>query len=167
MANIITSIRIICAILIMFFPMFSKEFYIIYFLGGLSDAIDGTVARKLGQTSKLGSKLDTVADIIFTLCVIYKILMAVTIQNWILRWIIVIAIIKFTSILSGLIMHHRFIACHSIANKILGGLLYTIPLISGLIDENIKPYLYIFILLFATFAAVQEGHFIRTGKDIE
>jgi Phosphatidylserine synthase len=64
LANFITAIRIICGVVVLFFPAFSNWFYIIYLLGGFTDAIDGTVARKLGQTSVFGARLDTVADIV-------------------------------------------------------------------------------------------------------
>ncbi|MCR5168224.1 MAG: CDP-alcohol phosphatidyltransferase family protein [Oscillospiraceae bacterium] len=64
MANIITGISI--ALLI--FPAFSMEFYALYIAAGISDMIDGTVARKIGTVSELGSKLDTAADFVFVVC---------------------------------------------------------------------------------------------------
>lgn len=32
------------------FSVFSPEFYVCYLLAGISDMIDGTIARKLGQS---------------------------------------------------------------------------------------------------------------------
>ena len=62
MANIITGIRILCSIALLFFPAFSPSFYALYIAAGVSDMIDGTVARKTGTASEFGSKLDTAAD---------------------------------------------------------------------------------------------------------
>ena len=64
MANILTAIRIICALLILIFPAFSTWFYLFYLLGGITDAVDGTVARKSGNATAWGAKFDTIADIL-------------------------------------------------------------------------------------------------------
>ena len=63
MADIFTGLRILCGILILFFPAFSGWYYLFYLLGGFTDAIDGTVARKLGEASDFGAKFDTTADL--------------------------------------------------------------------------------------------------------
>ena len=51
MANIITSVRILCSIALLFVTPLSKLFYALYLTAGLSDMIDGTVARKTGTES--------------------------------------------------------------------------------------------------------------------
>ena len=56
-ANIITSCRILCSIIMMFFPVFSVMFYIMYLLCGLTDMIDGTIARKTNTASIAYSKV--------------------------------------------------------------------------------------------------------------
>ena len=65
MANIITGIRIVLSAALLICPALSPTFYVLYMTAGLSDMIDGTVARRTGTASDLGSKLDTVADIVF------------------------------------------------------------------------------------------------------
>ena len=65
MANIITGIRIVLSVALLIFPALSPAFFVLYVAGGLSDMIDGAVARKTGTVSEFGSKLDTIADIIF------------------------------------------------------------------------------------------------------
>ena len=64
-ANIFTCFRIFGSILLLFFPAYSVGFYITYILCGFSDMIDGTIARKTNSTSKFGSQLDSVTDLIF------------------------------------------------------------------------------------------------------
>ena len=58
LANIITGFRVLCSVLLMFVPTFSVRFYIAYFLCGISDMIDGTVARKTNSDSEFGAKFD-------------------------------------------------------------------------------------------------------------
>ena len=46
MANALTFFRIICGLILLIFTAFSPGFYVFYLLGGFTDMIDGTVARK-------------------------------------------------------------------------------------------------------------------------
>ena len=46
MANALTFCRIICGLLLLGFPVFSPEFYGFYLLGGITDILDGAIARK-------------------------------------------------------------------------------------------------------------------------
>ncbi len=41
--------------------VFSPAFYILYLTGGLSDMIDGTVARRTKTVSEFGERIDTAA----------------------------------------------------------------------------------------------------------
>ena len=74
MTNTITIIRILCSIAILFCPVFSVAFYSFYITAGLSDMIDGWVARRTNTVSEFGSKLDTVADVIFVVVCLVKLL---------------------------------------------------------------------------------------------
>jgi CDP-diacylglycerol--glycerol-3-phosphate 3-phosphatidyltransferase len=46
MANIITGFRVLISIALLFCPVFSPVFYILYLTGGLSDMIDGIIAAE-------------------------------------------------------------------------------------------------------------------------
>ena len=74
MANTITGIRIVLSIALLFCPILSPTFYVLYIAAGFSDMIDGAVARKTGTVSKFGTKLDTVADIVFIAVCLIKFL---------------------------------------------------------------------------------------------
>ena len=80
-ANILTGCRILGSILLLFFPAFSVVFYTIYLFCGFSDMIDGTIARKTNSTSKFGSQLDTVADLIFVVVSAIRLLPAIHIPG--------------------------------------------------------------------------------------
>ena len=159
MANIITIIRILCSIAILFCPVFSMAFYSLYIAAGLSDMMDGWVARRTNTTSAFGSKLDTIADFIFVIACLFKFIPAMDIPNWLYVWIGVIALIKIINIISGYVVQKQFIAVHSVMNKITGALLFILPLTISFVDLK---YSAIVVCIIATFAAIQEGHFIRT-----
>ena len=57
MANIITGVRILCSIALLFCPVFSPAFYALYIAAGLSDMTDGIVARKTGTAGAFGAKV--------------------------------------------------------------------------------------------------------------
>ena len=101
LANILTGCRILGSILLLVFPAFSVAFYITYLFCGLSDMIDGTIARKTNSTSKFGSQLDTIADLIFVVVSLFKLLPVIHIPGWLWIWGGVIAVIKISNIIWG------------------------------------------------------------------
>lgn len=161
MANLITSIRIICSIALLFFPVLSTSFYALYIVVGITDMIDGTVARKTNSVSEFGSKLDTVADFVFVAVCIIKLIPVLNVETWMYIWIAVIFVIKVINIVSGYVMQKKLVAVHSVINKVARALLFALPLTLRFIELR---YSAVVVCAVATFAAVQEGHFIRTGK---
>lgn len=103
MANIITGCRIVGSILLLYFPAFSPGFYALYLLCGFTDMIDGTIARKTNTVSEFGSKLDTVADVVFVGTCLFKLLPVLQIPGWLWIWIAVIAMIKVANVLFGFV----------------------------------------------------------------
>jgi len=120
MANFITSLRIVFSILLLFFKPFSNNFYILYFLAGLSDMIDGPIARKTNKAMEFGEKLDTAADFIFLLICFIKILPCVFMPKWLYIWIAIIALIK-------IFLYPKSITKHDFLNKITGFCLFLLP----------------------------------------
>ena len=161
MANIITGLRIVCSIALLFFPAFSPAFYTLYIAAGISDMIDGTVARKTGTASAFGSKLDTAADFVLVAACLIKLLPALYVPLWLMIWIIVIAVIRAVNLISGYVMRKEIVVLHTVMNKVTGVLLFILPLTLTLIDVK---YSGAAVCAAATFAAIQEGHYIRTKK---
>ena len=161
LANCITIVRILCSIALLFFPAFSTAFYALYITSGVSDMVDGWVARMTHTVSELGAKLDTIADIIFVIVCLVILLPVLNIPVWLWVWIGIIALIKIINIISGFIVQKRFVSVHSTMNKVTGLLLFVFPLTLSLIDLKFSAAV---VCIFATYAAIQEGHFIRTKK---
>jgi len=161
MANIITSIRILCSIALLFCPAFSVAFYSLYISAGISDMADGWVARKTNTTSEFGAKLDTIADFVFVVVCLVKLLPITDIPVWLYVWVGIIALIKVVNVVSGFVVQKQFVAVHSVMNKVTGVVLFVLPLTFSFIDLRYSAAV---VCLIATFAAVQEGHFVRTKK---
>ena len=121
--------------------------------------LDGYLARKLHAASKAGAVLDSVADICFVSCCAIRLVPFVLIPTWLWIWAGVIVAIKIINQVSALIVCKCFCFPHTKANKLTGLLLF---LFVPTVFWSIVPIA--FAAGVATFAAVQEGHFIRTGR---
>ena len=161
-ANILTGSRILGSILLLFFPAFSLGFYITYILCGFSDMIDGTIARKTNSISKFGSQLDTIADFVFVLVSLYKLLPAIHIPGWLWIWGGVIAVIKISNIIWGYVSKKQFISLHTTMNKATGLLLFLLPLTISFVELK---YTAIVVCSIATFSAIQEGVYVIAGSE--
>ncbi|MBE6649956.1 MAG: CDP-alcohol phosphatidyltransferase family protein [Ruminococcaceae bacterium] len=162
MANIITGSRILGSILLLFFPVFSLEFYITYLICGFSDMADGTIARKTNSTSKFGSQLDTIADFIFVVVSLFKLLPTLHIPWWLWIWGGVIAVIKISNIVLGYVSKKQFISLHTIMNKVTGLLLFLLPLTISFAELK---YIAIVVCSIATISAIQEGLYVITDSE--
>ena len=163
MANLITSCRILLSLLLLFFPALSPGFYGLYLAAGLSDMLDGFVARRTNSASPLGAKLDSMADLVFLAVCLIKLLPVLTLPVWLWGWVGMIALLRLVNILSGFVCRRKLVLLHTRANKLTGALLFLLPLSLGFLDISCTA---VPLCALASFAAVQEGHFIRTGRDI-
>ena len=57
------------------------------YVGGLTDMVDGTIARKTNTDSKFGARRDSVADFIFVVAALSKLLPAMDIPQWLWIWV--------------------------------------------------------------------------------
>jgi CDP-diacylglycerol--glycerol-3-phosphate 3-phosphatidyltransferase len=125
--------------------------------------IDGTIARKTRAVSKLGAKLDTIADFVFMLVCSIKILPLIRIALWLWVWIIIIASIKIFNIALIFIRKKKLISIHSVLNKITGFALFLLPLSLTFVETT---YSVATICLLATIAVVQEVYLIAKGQEV-
>ena len=162
-ANIITSCRILGSIGLLFCPVFSDSFYVLYLFCGLTDMVDGTIARKTGATSSFGARLDTVADFLFVIASFVKLVPVIQIPVWIWVWAAVIAVVKLVNLVWGILGRKQMPSLHTIANKVTGLCLFLLPLTMSLVDLR---YTAPVVCVIATIAAIQEGHYTVKGSDI-
>ena len=113
-ANIITGSRIVFSIALLFITPFSPMFYV-------------TVARQTNTVSAFGAKFDTIADFVFVAVCLIKLLPVFTIPVWLWIWIAVIALLKVINIISSYVKQKKWIAPHTVMNKITGALCFLLP----------------------------------------
>ena len=166
--NGITLLRILCSLVLLFCMPLSLPFYVLYAAAGLSDILDGFIARKTNTATQFGAKLDTFADIVFAAAVLIKILPILNLPVWIIIWVGVIALIKLVNIVIGFIRRHTLTAVHSVINKVTGALVFILPFTLPIINIRYTAPL---VCIVATVAAITESRTIlktnRTGESYE
>ena len=157
--NVISALRVASAFGLLFCPVTGWAFWALYALCGISDMVDGWLARKLHAETPAGAVLDSLADIVFVICCAFKLLPMWEIPDWLWIWAGIIVVIKIVNQISALAVFKRFRFPHTVANKLTGFLLFlTVPTIFWtLIPVAV-------VAAVATFAAIQEGHLIRTKQ---
>ena len=161
-ANIITGSRAVFSLPLLFIPLSSAWFTILYLFCGLTDMIDGTIARKTGAVSEFGAKLDTASDFVFTFVCVIKILPRIHIPVWLWVWIIAIALTKIFNIALVFIRKKKLISIHSVLNKTTGFTLFIMPLSLTFIKTT---YSVVTVCVLATIAVMQEVYFIAKGQE--
>ena len=125
--NLISISRGVAAIAILFTTAFSLPFWALYVWCGISDMIDGPLARRLGAESKSGAAIDSISDFVFVIAAAIKIIPALTLPSW-LWW--VIGAVALVQVLRMAYLYFRkggAEGLHDKANKIIGVVLYLLP----------------------------------------
>ena len=160
-ANIITGSRIVLSLPLLFIPLSSAWFYVLYLLCGFTDMIDGTVARKTKSASEFGARLDTVSDFVFMTVALIKFLPHLHIPVWLWIWIGIIAMIKLGNAAWGFVRTKKLISLHTLMNKITGLLLFLLPVTISFVDLT---YTLPIVCAVATAAAIHEVYFTYSEK---
>ena len=157
--NAISSLRVAGSIGLLFCDVAGWLFWTLYALCGISDMVDGPLARNLQAESKTGAVLDSVSDIVFVACCAIRLLPVLEIPVWLCIWAGMIVFIKMVNQVSALAVCKRFCFPHTWANKLTGLLLFLVvpTMFWSMIPVSI-------VAPIATFAAVQEGHYIRAKQ---
>lgn len=121
------------------------------------------MARRTNSASPLGTKLDSMADLVFLAVCLIKLLPVLALPVWLWVWVGMIALLRLANVVSGFVCRKKLVLLHTRANKLTGALLFLLPLSLGILN---LLYTAVPLCALASFAAIQEGHFIRTGRDI-
>lgn len=129
--NIITMIRMIGTVVMIFTTSFTVPFYAVYIMCGVTDVLDGFVARHFNLTSEFGAKLDSAADLFFFFITLVKTMPALwaTLPRNI--WVIfgIVLFLRLVLYLKYAIKDHEFGSEHTYLNKLTGLTVFGIALI--------------------------------------
>ena len=129
MADTLTAVRMAASVGLIFLPLGSAGFLAVYALAGLTDALDGWLARKTGTTSDFGARLDSAADLLFygvVLIRLFPVLWRVLPPT---IWYVVagILLVRLAAYAAAAVRFHRFAALHTRLNKLTGLSIFLLP----------------------------------------
>ena len=140
------------------FPVFSPGFWALYCWGGISDMIDGILARKMNANTELGSRIDSVADLILAICSAIIILPSVDLPLWVWLWVAAIGLVKTVGIIIGSCRQRRLTIPHSKSNRLTGILLFCLPFVIVRFDVLIPA---VIVCISATASLFEDFHIFR------
>ena len=103
------------------------------------------------------------ADVVFLSVCLIRLLPVLALPVWLWVWVGLIALLRLVNVVSGFVRRKKLVLLHTRANKLTGALLFLLPLSLGFLNISCTA---VPLCALASFAAIQEGHFIRTGRQI-
>lgn len=152
-ANVLTASRLFFAAGMVLALPFSAAFWGCYLGGGISDLLDGLVARRLHIQSDSGAKLDSAADLVFAAAIAVVVVRSVPLPAWL--WVCAgcIAAVRLAGYGVGFVKFHTFSALHTYANKATGALIFAFPLLYALLGLTASG---VILCAAALFSAAEE-----------
>ena len=157
--DLLSMSRIVLCLPLLIVDAMTIPFWVIYLIAGLTDILDGFLARRWGVESKFGARLDSLADFVFVLVVGYKLFPWLRLPATLWMMIGLIALVKVINAISSFMVKHRIEFLHTKANKLTGFLLFIGMMAIG---QSYFVSVAWAIACIALFAAIQEGHYIRS-----
>lgn len=126
--NLVSVLRIILTA-ILFYLVGSKWFIPLYILTGLTDILDGFLARKLHCSSTFGARLDSFADLMLSLLIaVYFYRYYGNLLVYYSGYLYALLAFKLLAIGVTYVKFKKIAIIHSYGNKIIGGLIFCLPL---------------------------------------
>lgn len=153
--NLLTISRIVGSLLLIPLEPLTSEFFVVYIYCGLSDVLDGFIARKAHVTSELGSKLDSVSDLMFYVIMMLELMPILKTRFPTFIWIFIYSIlgIRIAMYVYFGMINKKIMSNHTILNKVTGFLVFLTPFM--LLTDYIVIYA-IFTCTVALIAALYE-----------
>ena len=163
LADTVTAVRMAASFILLFYPMKSIWFLVIYTFAGLTDVLDGWLARKSGRASEFGARLDSISDLLFysvllirLFPVLYRILPG---EIW--YAVLGIVLVRLAAYVTAAVKYHRFASLHTWLNKLTGAAVFLLPY--ALWVSSIIVYSWaVCILAFLASAEELAIHLLRT-----
>jgi len=154
--NLVSSIRILMAPVLFYFAFTQQPYWFIgvFLFAEFTDVLDGFLARRLKQITKMGSHLDSWGDFIIysTIAICAWILWPDILQRERLYFIIIVLCFTLPALI-GFIKFHRFTSYHTWSVKLAVAVTVVsyVLLFSGLLDWPFRV-----AALFCLYAAIEE-----------
>ncbi|EYE87458.1 CDP-diacylglycerol--glycerol-3-phosphate 3-phosphatidyltransferase [Fervidicella metallireducens AeB] len=170
--NLLTTIRFILipVFFIIYFSSMDNSFItsmLVFFSAGITDVLDGYIARKYNLITKLGTVLDPLADKLMTLSVLF----CLSLDKIISKWVFIIFLIKeMFMILGGIkLFKYKKVISAKYYGKLATAFLY-LSIAVMILDRSIGIYIMyisICVTLFAFINYLMTYIFISKNKDMQ
>jgi CDP-diacylglycerol--glycerol-3-phosphate 3-phosphatidyltransferase len=151
--HVLTASRFLFATGMVLTAPFSAAFWDCYLGGGISDLLDGPIARTLHIQSEVGAKLDSAADLVFSAAIAVVVLQNIELPAWL--WVCAgcVAAVRLAVYGVGFVKYRTFSALHTYANKATGALVFAFPLLFALLGLNVSG---VIVCAAAIFSSIEE-----------
>jgi CDP-diacylglycerol--glycerol-3-phosphate 3-phosphatidyltransferase len=163
--NLISILRILSCALFFIIGNNTTLFFLVATIIGLSDILDGSLARKYKVQSKLGAQLDSIADSVFFISIFIYFCVYKTDLLIQYKYVLIIGVCcKILPLIISLAKNRKIISIHTIMNKISGFIVIIGIILIVLFDAN---QIINIISLVISLAGIEESLIILINKDIE
>ena len=128
-ANAVTCMRIVATAALIFTEPLSECFFCFYTFAGITDVLDGFIARRTNTESDKGARLDSIADLMFYTVmiirlfpVLYKVFPK---KVWLAAGGAVF--VRICSYVTAAIKYKKFASLHTYMNKLTGAAVFLVP----------------------------------------
>ena len=130
-ANVLTSMRIALSGILLLLEPLGTAFYCVYALAGLTDMLDGPLARKTGTERRIGEVLDSAADLIFAAVSLVRLLPVYKEEMpfWLWAAVAFVIYLKGKNAIAGYVMNGKIVTMHTPLNRLAGLALFALPLV--------------------------------------
>ena len=153
--NILSVSRMLVSVIMIFLINAPLWFIFAYFVCGISDVADGYIARRFNATSKLGSFLDSLSDLVFWVIILYLAITFIRFQTYMIVVMILVSCIRITSLLYTKYKFNSWSIMHTILNKLTGILVYLFLPVCFVVGY-VPIWIAVFVFTIAIFSAFEE-----------
>jgi len=142
-------------------------FLIMFIIIGVTDKLDGTLARYLNQTTALGAKLDTIADMVFYPLIalwLYRFESGVVGEWWNLIYFLLA--LYFFKMITGKIKFGYVPAFHTIGAKTFSASLYFFMIIA-MLDSNLAKSIFPLLCVIGFINQIEETYILLTRDSVD
>lgn len=150
--NMLSIARIFLCLPLLVLTPFTTWFMTLYIMAGVTDMLDGPIARYTKSTSEFGANLDGAADVLFALIVVFRIVPVIGLEWGFIISILLMIGIKFVAALVAYFRHKELVLLHTYANKLTALALFVFPLLYSRLNTN----LLLSVLILIAFVAFSE-----------
>ena len=161
-ADTITTMWMAATVFLFFLPLTSTLFVVIYTFAGITDVLDGWIARKSGKASEFGARLDSISDLFFYSVLLIRLfpILYRTLPGEIWYVVLAIILVRLAAYITAAVKYHRFASIHTWMNKLTGASVFLLPYIL-LVSSGVGYCWAVCMLAFAASAEELTIHLLR------